>query len=112
MAAEMRPFFGQLAPVGQAENLKAARVGQDRAVPAVEAVETSGTLENFGSGPQIEVVGIAQNDLRLYVVAELVAVDGLDRPDRAHGHEDRCGDSAVVGRDNPGAGRRRCRCCL
>ena len=45
---------------------------------------------------QVEVIGIPQDDLCLYVLAELRHVDGLHGADRTDGHEDRRKDLSVV----------------
>ena len=48
----------------QAEHLKAARIGQDRALPAHEAVQAVAMqADDLGTGPQHQVKGIAEHDL-------------------------------------------------
>ena len=48
------------------------------------------------------MIGIAEDDLGLDIVAQLVHVHGLDASERAHGHEYRSLDGAVVGGDHAG----------
>ena len=67
-------------------------------------MESSGLPEDIESGTKIEVIGVAENDLGVNLVAELVCVHGLDAAHCADGHEYRCRYLAVVGGDDPGAG--------
>ena len=53
------------------------------------------------AGPQMEVVRVAEDDLRADRV-ELVRVDGLHRGLRPDGHEDRRADVAVRGVEHAG----------
>ena len=93
--------------VGQAEDLEAARIGQDRAVPGHEPMQAAEPRDALRSGAQVEVVGVAEDHL------------GAGRPQIARGqrlhrglgadrHELRRVDRAVRG-DNaaePGASDR------
>ena len=96
VAAECHPFIGQLAVLGQREDLEAAAVGQDGTVPAVELVQSTGALDDVHTRAQIQVVGVAQDNLCLDVVAQLAHVHRLDRTHRAHGHENGGLDLAMV----------------
>ena len=104
MAAESHTLVGQLAVLGQREDLETAAVGQDGAVPAVELVQATCTLNDVHAGTQVQVIGVAQDDLRLDVLAKFRHVDGLDGAHSAHGHENGSLDLAMVGRDESGAG--------
>ena len=87
MAAKGDAVIVQLALMGQAENLKAARIGQDGAVPAHKAVETAKLLHQFMAGAQIEMIGIGQDQLRTSL-GEIARFEGLDigqRADRGKG---------------------------
>ena len=53
-----------LAHVGEAEDLEAAAVGEDGAVPVHEAVQAAQLGDELVAGPQGEVVGVAEDDLR------------------------------------------------
>ena len=61
---ERHAVVRQRTEVAQAEDLEAAAVGQDRAVPRHEAVEAAEALDEVDTGPQEEVVRVRQHDLR------------------------------------------------
>ena len=61
---ERHTVVGQRAEVAQTEDLEAAAVGQDRTVPRHEAVESAEALDELDAGPQEEVVGVGEHDLR------------------------------------------------
>ena len=62
-ASEGHAVVVDLAEVGQAEDLEAAGVGQDRPVPAHEPVQPTQTGDALVAGSQGEVVGVGQDDL-------------------------------------------------
>ena len=51
-----------LAHVGQAKDLVAARIGQDRPVPVHELVQPAHTGYEVGAGTEKEVIGIGQDE--------------------------------------------------
>ena len=55
--------FGDLRAVRQAEDLKAAAVGQNRAVPAHELVQSAQSADQLVAGPQGQMVGVAEHHL-------------------------------------------------
>src|SRR6185295_12148138 len=55
-------FFAQLSQVAEAEDLIAAAIGQDRTFPGSERVQAAQLVNGEMPGPQIEVIGIPQND--------------------------------------------------
>ena len=63
VAAEGHPLLGELAEVGQAHHLEAARVGQDRPLPVHQAVQPPEPRHPLGPGPQHQVIGIAEQDV-------------------------------------------------
>ena len=70
------------------EHLESARVREREAVPSGEPAQATEALDEFGSGPQHEVIGVAEHDLR----ADTRIVDGaevLDRSTGADRHEQR-----------------------
>ncbi len=86
----------------QREDLVAARIGQDGAVPFLEAVGVAHRRDGVFAGAQMEVIGVIQNDLgveRLHVLG-VQSLHGRGRADR---HEDRRLDVAVFGMDDAGA---------
>ena len=66
-------------------------------------MEAAGLSENVGAGTKVEMVGIAQDDARLYIVAQFAHVDAFHGAAGAYGHENRGGNRAVVGGDYSGA---------
>jgi|GEM_PF-6048796 len=104
----MGAVFGEFAPVGEGKDLIPAGVGEDRAGPLHERVKPAGLFEDFGAGPEVEVVRIAEDDLRPDVRHEFARRNGLHRADGAHGHEDGRLDGAVRGLDQSRAGRGVC----
>ena len=59
----------------QREHLKAAGVGEEVAGPAGEAVQAAERLDHLDPGPQHQVVGVGQDDLR----SELVEIPASSR---------------------------------
>lgn len=104
--AEPGTLFGQLSVGRERKHLKTAAVGQNRAVPSVELVQTAGLFENLDAGAQIEMICIAENDLGLHILAQFALMHSLDTADCPYGHENRSADLAVVSRDQTGAGGR------
>ena len=64
MRAETHALVRDLAQLAQAEDLKAAGVGEHGARPADEAVQPAHAADGLVAGAQIEVIGVAENDLR------------------------------------------------
>ena len=100
---EAGALLGDLPALGEAVDLEAARVGEERAVPGHEPVQAAERPDQLVSGPQHQVVGVAEEDLRPER-AEVVLADGLHRGLGAHGHEDR-GLHRAVRRVQPPAPR-------
>ncbi len=101
VAAERDAVLVDDPQVAERDHLEPARVGQDRPVPAHEPVQAAELRDPFVAGPQVEVVGVRQDD-RGADLADVVGREGLDRrvgPDR---HELRRLDDAVGQRQPPG----------
>ena len=64
MRAELHAVVGELERVGEAEDLEAAGVGEDGAVPVHERVQAAGVAHDVGAGAQVEVVGVGEQHLR------------------------------------------------
>ena len=91
---ELHSLLGDLAQRAQAEHLKTAGIGQDRPIPAHEAMQAAMRRDHFQPRPQPQVEGVAQHDLR----ADLFQFERRHRLDRAIGadrHEGRGFDAAV-----------------
>ena len=57
---KVTPSSVELAQLGEAHHLEAARVGQDRPLPVHEAVQPAEPRHPLGAGPQHQVVGVAE----------------------------------------------------
>ena len=67
--AEGHPFLRDLTAMRQAEDLIAPAVGEDRARPAIELMQPACLVQGIEPWAQVEVVRIAEDDLRVDVVA-------------------------------------------
>jgi len=83
---EEDPFRRDLAQLGQAVDLEAAAVGEDRFLPAHEAMKSSGGADRFAPGTEVEVIGVGEDHFHAEGFG-LGGQEGLERPLRAHGHE-------------------------
>ena len=63
MRAEGDAVFTDLAQLAQAEDLKSTRIGEDGPRPGHETVQTAELADLINSGTQVEVVGIAKQNL-------------------------------------------------
>ena len=90
--------------VAKGEDLESAGVREDRPAPAHEAVEPSQRLDRLVARPEVQVVGVREDDRRTEI-GELVRVDALDGALRADGHEHGCFHLSVRGREHAGARR-------
>jgi hypothetical protein len=61
--AEAHAFIAHLAQLRQLKNLKAAGVREQGVRPADELVQAAHAADGFVAGAQIEMVGVAENDL-------------------------------------------------
>ena len=102
--AERDAVWVDLAHLGQAEDLEAARVGEHRARPAHEAVQAAKVGDQLGARPQVEMVGVAQDQAgaQLVQVARGQRLDGRLRADRG---KNGCLELAVRGLEEAGTGR-------
>src|SRR6185312_2976911 len=101
--SERHAFLGELAAFGQREHLEAAGVGEDRLVPADEAMQAPERADYLQPRPQPEMERIAEDDLRADVVeiARRHRFDGTISADR---HERGRLDHAARQRDAAAAG--------
>lgn len=104
MRAEFCTLLGKLSVVGERKYLKAAAVGEQRACPPVEFVQTTGLGYYLHAGPQIEVIGIAKYDFGVDIVGKFMLMHPLDRAEGSYRHEYWGRNLAVVGGDDAGAG--------
>ena len=91
-------------PLGEAEHLKAAAVGEHRAIPADESMQAAPPRDQLVAGPEEQVIGVAEDDLGA-AVGDVAVQGGLDRSLRADGHERRRLHDAVRRLEAAEAGR-------
>ncbi len=104
MRLESDAFIGDFAQAGEAEDLIAAGIRQNRTGPRHEAVQTTEVLDQLVAGAHEEMVGIGKNDAGLKFVEEIALVQAFHGGLGADRHEDRGGDVAVFGVQDAGAG--------
>ncbi len=102
MAAEFDALLRKLAEVGQAHHLVPSAIGQDRPLPVHECMQSAQLRNPFGTGPQHQVIGVAENDVGTGL-AHGLGLHRLDRRSRTHRHEGRRADIAALHPDSPGA---------
>ena len=79
MRGEGHALLGDLTQLCQTEHLKSAAVGQDRPVPAGKLVQAAHIRYQLVAGTQMQMVGVAQHDLRadiLQILRRQAALDG------------------------------------
>jgi hypothetical protein len=84
--AKRDAFFADLAQIVQAENLEAARIGEDGSIPRHEAVQPAHLANRLDSGTQIKMIGIAEQNLDAKLFQHILR-NALDRTERSHRHE-------------------------
>ncbi len=89
-------FLIQLPQTGQRHDLKAARIGEDRARPVHEFVQAAKRGDPLGARAQHQVIGVAQNDRRAGRF-DRCRQHRLDRARGADRHENRRLEGAVGG---------------
>ena len=104
MTTELASLLAQLSDTGQGEDLETTRVGQDRTVPCVELMQATGLTQGVETRAQVQVVGVAQDDLSLHLFTEFREMNTLHATTGTNGHEDWRLDLSVVSGDNAGAG--------
>jgi len=102
----MNTFVGDGPELRQREDLEAAAVGQDRLIPVHELMETAGSADDLAAWAEVQVVGVAKQDLRARL-SDLLRGEPLDRGLGAHWHEDRRADLPVGSLQYAEAGGRR-----
>ena len=94
VAAKVGAVLAQFAQRAQAENLKAAGIGEHRSRPGHELVQATRLLQEFLTGSQVEMVGVAQNDGGIHL-EQIASFQGFDAGTGADGHEDGSGNLSV-----------------
>src|SRR5690349_600880 len=86
MGTKLRALLVDLPPSRETEYLIAAAVGQDWMRPADEPVQPASSSDQLVARPQIQVIGVAENDLRASLF-QVAMMRRLDAPLRADRHE-------------------------
>lgn len=86
---ETHALFIDLAQFAKAEDLKPATVSQDRSVPVHELVQPAEPRHAFVTGAQVQMVGVAEDDLDTDLL-QLLRQHPFDRALGADRHEGRC----------------------
>ena len=68
-------------------------------------MQTSCLVDYIHARTEVKMIGVAQYNLSLYIVAQLVHMHTFYRAHGTDGHEYRCGYVTVVGADKTGTGR-------
>src|ERR1035437_1231166 len=106
MALECDPLVVDLAQLTQGDDLKAARVREDRPIPGHELVQPAERGYPFVARPQVEVVRVREDDRRADS-PNIVRIECLDGGVGAHRHELGRFDDAVWQRQSSDSGLRR-----
>ena len=95
VGAEDNSLLGDAAQAAETEDLVAAGVGEDGARPGHEAMESAKPLDEIGSGAEVEVIGVGEDDLRVEVGFEVALGEAFDGGLCADRHEGGRFDDAV-----------------
>ena len=87
VAPEDHTVVPDLVAVCEREDLVAARVGEDRPIPAHEFVDSAQLLDQFMPRTQVKVVGVGEDHGRSGAL-DLLGRNAFDGAAGAHGHED------------------------
>ena len=68
MRAELTPFLAKLPDARERKHLETARIGKDGTVPAVELMQSARSPQYLKTGPQVQVVGVAEDNLCLHLL--------------------------------------------
>ena len=97
---ETATLLGDFSDFGQREHLESAAVRQDRSVPVLKLVKSADLFQGVETRPQIEMIGVAKDDLGLHILLQVPVIDPFDgayRPDR---HEYRSPHLTMIGGEN------------
>gem|GEM_PF-5117550 len=94
MGLEIRTFICDPAKPGQRKNLKPAAVGQNGTMPVHKPVQAGELADDITSGPEIQMVGVAQNNL-CATGCQILGRQGFDCGQCANRHKDRCFNRAM-----------------
>src|SRR5712691_1893173 len=102
MRAEQHSSFGDPPKTVETENLESTGVREDGARPAHELMQSSELADRLMPGPQIKMIRVAQDDLRVQIVQQVAGKHAFDRGLRTDRHEDGSLHVAVRGVEDAG----------
>ena len=97
MRAKLATFLSQLAYASEREHLKTARIGEDGAIPTTEGMKTACLAQDVKTGTEVEMIGVAEDNLCLHLLTQFGKVHPLDTAAGAYGHEYGCKYLTMVG---------------
>jgi len=89
MGAKVHARIGDRAQALEGKDLKSSGVREDRLFPVDEVMQTACLRNGVFAGMQVQMVGVAEEDLCPKIMKILVR-DSAHGTGRAHGHEERC----------------------
>ena len=104
MATELTTLVAEFADACERKDLETTRIGEDGAIPRVELMEAARLAEDIETWAQIEVIGVAQNDLGLDLLTEFGEMHTFHTAHRTYWHEDGGENLAVVGGNHTSTG--------
>jgi hypothetical protein len=104
MGLEQDAVICDLAEAAQAEDLKAARIGEDGVGPGHEAVQAAEAADEVRAGADEEMICVGEQNLDTEISREIPLRQPLYRGLRPDRHEDRRFDSGVGRVEQTGAG--------
>ena len=87
-------FISDFAKLGKTEYLVAAGIGEDGSIPGHEPVQAAKFANQFVTGTEVQMIGVAKNNLRAEFFQGFVP-ERLDRSLCANWHEKRRVDAAM-----------------
>ena len=102
MGGEIHALLLDAAQLGQREHLESTAVGQGGACPSAELLQTAQLVDQSVTGTKVEVVGIGQHDLAVYIPQILRRNAALNGGTGGHVHKNG-GFNLAVRRDQAAA---------
>src|SRR5690606_10538879 len=112
MRTECNAFFFNFAHFGKRIHLVAAAIGQYRSGPSVEPMKSAGTMQYIQSGPQVQMVGVAEDDLCVHGFDQFMLMHRFYGTRCSHGHKNRRFNDAMCGLHETGTCLGLAVCCL
>lgn len=106
MRSKLNTMSLDLPNLRQTEHLESAAIRQDGFLPIDEFVQAPGGTDDVHSGPDVQMIRIAQDDLRPHLV-QFAGINSLYAALGAHGHINRRIDDPMRGCQPAQAGFRK-----